>query len=391
MKRLTKEEFISKVEKIHPEKYDYSEVNYVNNSTKIKVYDKEIKEYFFITPASLLRGCGNKNAKGKKLSSIFRMGTTKFVEKAREVHGDKYDYSKVEYVNNRTKVCIICPEHGEFWQTPDKHLQNRGCPKCCKKNKKYTTEEFIEKAREIHGDKYDYSKTIYGNNKKEKIEIICPLHGSFFIAPDSHLMGSGCKYCNKGEVFNTEEFIEKAKKIHGKKYNYEKTIYKQSLKKVTIICPEHGEFKQTPAKHLYGHGCPKCAKLYRKKETELYNILKKVFPNEKIIHSYYNKEILNKQEIDIFFPEHNIGVEFQGEQHFVPIDFGGYGEKLANKLFEDNQKRDYKKKEICDRNNIKLFYYSNVKKEKFLGEKLYHDYADLIVVIDQVIKKEDEK
>ena len=134
-KRLTKEEFIKKARDIFGDKYDYSKSVYINNSTKIEVYDKEYNEYFWITPASHLNGGESARRKSIKLRERFSMGTENFISKAKEIHGDKYDYSKVEYVNNRSKVCIICPKHGEFLQMPDKHLQGEGCPKCCKKNR----------------------------------------------------------------------------------------------------------------------------------------------------------------------------------------------------------------------------------------------------------------
>lgn len=390
-KRLNKEEFIKRAKLIHGDRYDYSKVNYVNNSTKIILFDNVLKEYFTITPASILNGCGNKNNVKNILSQKFSMGKNTFIEKAMKKHGDRYDYSKVNYINNRTKVCIICPEHGEFQQTPDKHLRGQGCPKCCRKNKKYTTDEFIEQAIKIHGNLYDYSETIYGKNKKEKVKIICPKHGPFLITPESHLQGGGCKYCTVGEVFNTEDFINKAKNIHKNKYIYDKTIFTGAFNKVIITCPQHGDFLQTPHKHIQGHGCPECAKLFRKKETELYNILKSVFKENDIIHSYYNPKVLGKQEIDIYFPNEKIGIEFQGEQHFIPIDFSGRGVEWATKLFEDNQQRDIKKKETCNNNNITLLYFSNVLEEEFLGEKVYHKYSDLIEKINQVIKKEEEK
>lgn len=390
-KRLNKEEFIKRAKLIHGDRYDYSKVNYVNNSTKIILFDNVLKEYFTITPASILNGCGNKNNVKNILSQKFSMGKNTFIEKAMKKHGDRYDYSKVNYINNRTKVCIICPEHGEFQQTPDKHLRGQGCPKCCRKNKKYTTDEFIEQAIKIHGNLYDYSETVYGKNKKEKVKIICPKHGPFLITPESHLQGGGCKYCTVGEVFNTEDFINKAKYIHKNKYIYDKTIFTGAFNKVIITCPQHGDFLQTPHKHIQGHGCPDCAKLFRKKETELYNILKSVFKESDIIHSYYNPKILGKQEIDIYFPNEKIGIEFQGEQHFIPIDFSGRGVEWATKLFENNQQRDIKKKEVCNNNNITLLYFSNVLEEEFLGEKVYHKYSDLIEKINQVIKKEEEK
>ena len=114
------------------------------------------------------------------------MTTEEFIKKAKEIHGNKYDYSKVEYKNTSTKVCIICPEHGEFWQTPNHHLQGHGCPKCknekIRKRHTHNITIFIEKARKVHGDKYDYSKAEY-INASTKVCIICPEHGEFWQTP----------------------------------------------------------------------------------------------------------------------------------------------------------------------------------------------------------------
>lgn len=187
-----------------------------------------------------------------------------FIERAKKIHGDKYNYSKVNYINITTKVCIICSKHGEFWQTPHAHLSGQGCP-ICAGIKKHTTEEFIELARKVHGDKYDYSKVNYINNKTP-ICIFCTKHGEFWQAPESHLQGKGCIKCAGIENLTTEDFIEKARKIHGDKYNYSKVNYVNNHTKVCIICPEHGEFWQKPNAHLNGNGCPKCCG--RNKTTE---------------------------------------------------------------------------------------------------------------------------
>ena len=189
-----------------------------------------------------------------------------FIEKARQIHNDKYDYSKVNYVNSRTKVCIICPEHGEFWQTPHNHLKGYGCAECGKEKShlpKITTEYFIAKSKEIHGNKYDYSKVCY-------------------------------KTCDT---------------------------------KVCIICPEHGEFWQTPTNHINGSGCPKCANEKRKnaliKDTKLFidaaTLIHNGKPEDEIIslfseieHQQHNREILNGMEIDIFIPSLKLGIEYNG-------------------------------------------------------------------------------
>ena len=186
----------------------------------------------------------------------------KFIEKSRQVHDDKYDYSKVEYIDSVTKVCIICPEHGEFWQAPSAHARGNGCPICSRmnknRNKRKSLEDFVYESIKVHGVRYNYSKTEYVN-AKTKVCIICPEHGEFWMTPFSHLYGQGCPKC-AGKYMDTELFIEKAKQVHGNDYDYSNVKYVDSKSKVSITCPKHGGFLQSPAKHLYGRGCPECGK-----------------------------------------------------------------------------------------------------------------------------------
>src|SRR5574343_427611 len=128
------------------------------------------------------------------LKVMRKLTTQQFIEKAIKVHGDKYDYSKAEYINNYTKVVIICQDHGEFSQTPKNHLKGQGCKKCVSKNK--TTQDIIAEFTEIHGDKYNYSSVKY---KKTNIpvKIICSKHGEFKQIPNNHLKGQGCYDCGK--------------------------------------------------------------------------------------------------------------------------------------------------------------------------------------------------
>lgn len=124
--------------------------------------------------------------------------------------------------------------------------------------RKLTTEEFIKRARAIHGDKYDYSKVVYVNSYT-KVCIICPKHGEFWATPNNHLRGKGCKMCNVGVVWDTESFISRIIETRGNRYDYSKVNYTDGKTKVCIICPEHGEFWQSPSHHLQGQGCPKCS------------------------------------------------------------------------------------------------------------------------------------
>lgn len=196
-----------------------------------------------------------------------------FIAKAKAVHGDKYGYSKVKYVNSRTKVCIVCPIHGEFLQNANRHLQGGGCPKCGGTTL-LTQSEFISKASIVHNHKYDYSKVVYINNST-KVCIICPEHGEFWQKANGHLNGKGCLLCGRDSTINHRRttqtrFIEKANEVHGFKYDYSKVQYRNNHEKVYIICPTHGGFWQEPNSHLQGYGCKKC--MLESKITTLFGV-----------------------------------------------------------------------------------------------------------------------
>lgn len=198
-----------------------------------------------------------------------RLTQEEVIESFREVHGNKYDYSKSVYVNAHTKVCIICPDHGEFWQNPYSHMHGDKCKYCA--NPKDTKEEFVEKARLVHGDKYDYSKVEY-NGSNVKVCITCPTHGDFWQTPSCHLSGRGCRKCSNERHSvpkrTTEQFIDEAKKVHGDKYIYDKSVYVGNRKHVTITCQKHGDFKQLAQSHLMGCGCRECAIEEQRKNKE---------------------------------------------------------------------------------------------------------------------------
>lgn len=299
-----------------------------------------------------------------------RLTTSEFIERAKKIHGEKYDYSKVDYVNFETKVCIICPEHGEFWQTPHNHINGNNCP-MCKSNGiigKNNTLEFIRRAKKIHGNKYDYSKSEYINSKT-KIKILCPVHGEFEQVASYHLTGRGCPICARENVWkkrgriSTDEFIEKAKKIHGDKYDYSETIYNNVRKKIKIICHkkykngvEHGAFLQTPASHLNGKGCPHCRNSRLETYIHKFLVLNKItFEKEKTFEWLKNKGHLY---LDFYLPDYNIAIECQGIQHFIPLNtkIKEYDGEIKFKYIIENDKL---KEELCTKNGIKLLYYTD--------------------------------
>lgn len=217
--------------------------------------------------------------------------TTKdWINKAIKVHGNEFDYSKSEYKGSREKIKIICKTHGPFMQRASHHLEGHKCKKCSKESERKTTDEFIKDSKKFHGDYYDYSKVVF-NNIHENVEIICPIHGSFFQKPAKHQKGQGCKKCTRGEVWDTESFKIKAKKVHKNKYDYSRSLYTSTNNKLKIICNTCNHlFSQIPNSHLRGTGCPNCANKVPITEDMFKEILKDIH-SEKItlISSFTNK------------------------------------------------------------------------------------------------------
>jgi very-short-patch-repair endonuclease len=309
-----------------------------------------------------------------------RLTKEQFIEKARKIHGNIYDYSKVEYINKNTKVCIICPEHGEFWQTPDNHFKGQNCPKCANISRgnvfRDSQNEFIKRAREVHGNKYDYSKVKYINNRT-KVCIICPEHGEFWQRPYSHLQGFGCRLCND-IVYNTDSFVKKSIEIYGNEYDYSRVNYTGSKTKVCIICPKHGEFFVSPNNFLRGHTCPIC------KQSKLEKEVKDILESHSI--EYEQEKMFNwlgSKRIDFYLPDYSLAIECQGGQHFRNVEwFGG------TEGFSYRKKRDKDKKTLCEEHNIGVLYFTHEKYDSFLGEKTIKTAIELLERIKEDRKKE---
>jgi len=330
---------IENFNKIHDNKYDYSLVEYINNITKVKIICP-IHGIFEQTPKYHKKGGGCTKCSGK-----YKPTNEEFIEKSKIIHNNKYDYSLVKYVNNTTKVKIICPIHGEFEQIPKSHLDGNNCYKC-----HFTcTNDFIKKSKEIHNDKYDYSLVEYINNST-KVKIICPEHGIFEQTPNNHMSKKSiCPNCNnKNKSLTLDDFIKKSKEIHNDKYDYSLVEYKNNITKVKIICPEHGIFEQTPNSHyVKKNGCPIC------NESKGEKILMNYFKNNEIYYIRQKKFIncidINELPFDFYLPYYNVCVEFDGLQHYKSIDYFG-----GKKTLEYIKKHDEIKNSFCKNNNIKL-------------------------------------
>lgn len=277
-----------------------------------------------------------------------KLTTETFIEKARKVHGNKYDYSKVNYINSQTKVCIICPEHGEFWQTPNSHLNGIGCPKCSGL-KKWTTEEFIEKSKKINGDRYDYSKTNY-INKRTNVIITCKIHGDFIQNPHNHIsQKQGCPLCGKkyAKDFRKNDynhFIEESVKRFGNIYDFPniENEYINSHSVIHIKCKKCGNvFKKIACDHLTSPhgGCLKCYCNKSTAENEISLFLENLIGKENLI--YRDRNVLDGCELDIYIPSYKIAVEYNGLYWH------------SNKYKEDKNYH-LKKTELCENHGIRL-------------------------------------
>lgn len=275
-----------------------------------------------------------------------KLTTEDFIRKSKLIHKDNYDYSLVDYKNSSEKVKIICKHHNTFEQLPFNHLSGKGC-KFCSLNVRNTTKDFIEKAKKIHGNKYDYSLVDYKNNHT-KIKIICPDHGIIEQIPYNHLLNDGLKCCDiQKRTYTTEIFINKSKKVHYNKYNYSLTNYVHNTIPVIITCPIHGDFKQKPKYHLKGKGCPVCNS--SKGEIKIRKFLEENKINFISQHRFRYCKNIKPLPFDFYLPDYNTCIEYDGEQHFNPISkFGGEVELELLKV------RDQIKNQYCLNNNIGL-------------------------------------
>ena len=356
-------EFVSKLEEIYgTDKYDFSRVDYKTRTIKVTIGCRSHGD-FRKSPEMLLRG-------GEQCNSCVSDNKTKnFIKQSIHKHGDVYDYSISAYKNPKTKVKIMCKTHGTFEQLPYNHSYHGfGCLVCFG-NPRSDTETFIEKAKSVHGSRYDYSLVKYSNNSS-KVTIICNIHGEFSQRPSEHLAGKGCIKCAGVERLTTEQFIESSKKIHGDRYDYSKVDYINNRTKVTIVCDVHGDFDQVPDSHLrMNTGCPKCT--INKAESCLDTLCNE---DERIICNGRDSlkciDIHNNNVMRCLFPD-KVGmtmsgkkfiIECDGPQHFQPISW--YGNELSD--FRDQVCRDLAKNLYARDNNwsmlrISYLEYHNIR------------------------------
>lgn len=426
--RKTKEEFVENARKVHGDYYDYDDVVYVTGSTSVLITCKKHGNFPQLPRQHISKKqgcpkCGTERATKSK-SSTFQ----EFIEKAVKIHGNRYCYNKVIYANRITEVIITCKTHGDFPQLPHNHLSGQGCRKCGGKNpyttesfieksksvhgeaftyentvfnatgyvtitckihgiftqlaynhlrgngckecsiekSRYTRENFHEKILHIHGDTYDYSKSFY-QSQLVPIIIICKKHGEFSQTPADHIRGRGCKFCAReknglNNRLTQSEFIQFSKDIHGDRFNYELVVYKTTQDEVCLVCEIHGKFFIKPCYHMKGAGCQKCNRTIG--ESFITNKLEEMNLNFELQKTFDGCKNVNLLKFDFFIPEFNLCIEFDGKQHFKPVEwFGG------EKQFELSKTRDTIKGKFCAENGINLLRVKDTNL-KYLAEKI---------------------
>lgn len=348
--------FDTRARAVHSDRYDYSQVKYKNSGEKVKVICSEHGP-FFIRPNNHIRGVGCPNCGTEAGAEKQRMSGEEFLIRAKRIHGDRYDYSRVKYRSYHRHVEIICPLHGVFQQAPAGHLAGRGCVWCAAKinadRLRLGTDEFVNRARQVHGDNYDYSKVEYISNLVP-VSILCKKHGAFSQAPSKHIDAKqGCPSCANRDM-NLEKFVERSRAIHGEKYDYSRAVYLGARRKIAIICPKHGEFDQVAHNHMVGIGCAKCVDSLNSRGSQSIEAWvqnnqisyerEKVFDDLKSSHnSRY------KLRWDFFLPDLRALIEFDGQQHFQPNALWG-----GVRAFKRLQANDAQKNEWALKNNYHL-------------------------------------
>ena len=297
MKKLTQSEVLFKLQSIYGDELDFSKFQYINNTVKSKVICKK-HGVFESTSLNLYKKKGCPKCRHQIIKD-------KFYKYCENIHNGKYEYLD-DYENKHSLISIICTVHGIFKQEANHHYRGHGCSKCIGKYRR-NNEEFIMEFRKIHNDKYLYDDYI-DINTSDKIDIYCKEHGKFSQNVSHHLKGGGCPKC-AGKGLSKEELIDKFNTIHNKKYDYSEMDYNNSLEKIKIKCPHHGNFLQSPNSHFNGSGCPECKKIkisQKNSKTKEYFLNKfKLIHGEKYDYSL-NSKIYSNKHLEIICDRHGI-------------------------------------------------------------------------------------
>lgn len=355
--KITNEIFIERSIEIYGDLFGYDKLEYISRDKKIILYCKKHSNYFETFPESHYK---YNNCEYCQKENQAQKSQENFLNKALQLYGDLYDYSKVVYVGRINKLEIYCNKHKlTFFQTPSQHLKHFACPGCKReykisKSDLLSTEEFVAKSNVVHNYKFDYSKTVY-TGANNSVVIICPIHGEFIQRAQGHLVGKSCARCINVMNLGTEEYIRRAKIVHGDTFDYSEVKYINSNIKVKIICKIHGPFYIVPHAHSGKRmcGCPYCRA--SKGELKVLNVLKTLnvlYDRQWTFSDCKYKKQLPFDFIVIYDNKFGL-IEYQGEQHYKPTRYSKDHNKNLEK-FKDCQRNDNIKLNYCAVNEIPL-------------------------------------
>ena len=371
------DQFINSAREIHGNKFEYDKNSYINLSSKIKIYCKKHKSWFNQKAAYHLKFKFGCPKCVSESRSLTKRSREEIIKKFREVHGVKYGYDRVSFKSLKDQVLIECPKHGYFIQTVSSHMKGCGCRKCNAESIRLPFDEFVKRARIIHGKKYIYHEKEY-NGTAFETRITCPEHGDFFMKPRTHVfVGMGCKKCLEEDRFKT--FVEKAQAVHGNKFTYHDEDYHAYYGITRITCPEHGDFWMTGFAHVNSKtGCIFCSSNHSNQEFMVYDLVRNYDPKTVV----GNHTAINK-EIDILSFDHNIGFEING-LHW-------HNELNKDKLFHKNKTMK------CLNKNIRLIQFYDIEIDNKFGivrsmiNSLFGEFVEIINSDDCDIKVIDIK
>lgn len=347
--RLSSVDFVAKSRLIHGDLYDYSSVVYQKSSSKVEIICNDHGS-FWQTPNSHLRGRGCPicaKFKAQVGNNDRRLSLSEFVVRANFRHGDRYGYDLIDLKSTRIKVKILCKVHGLFEQAPVNHMNGQGCPTCavsCRnQGLSIGQAEFLRRAKDVHGDLYDYSKSVF-SIKQALIEIGCPVHGFFYQLAASHLNGRGCPQCGIVSIrdrlkLDFHEVVARGKFVHGDVYDYDESTYRGTKEKMRLICQTHGEFWQSPAAHFLGGGCYRCGVSAFQKSVIDY--VESIGINDLLLN---DRGVLDGLELDLYSPKNNVAIECNGV----------YWHSYDGIESRPKRYRHYNKHDRCNRLGVKL-------------------------------------
>lgn len=348
----TRDQFIAQATAAHRDRYDYTATEYRGTEFKVAIVCRE-HGVFHCLPGNHYKGSGCPDCGRRQAGLSHRVGFEDFVARSRQIHGDAFVYDAVDYVTMHDDVTLGCATCGQtFRQTPSNHIFGKnGCPRCRHSN--LDQAEFVRLCRLAHPSQlYDYSRTVFQGSQLP-VTIVCSVPGEFAQTATRHLQGHGCAQCGYVTAadkmrITTAEFVRRAVGVHGDAYQYHDSVYTGSHEPITIQCPKHGPFSQAPANHVHGYGCPKCRRGSRGEALVASTLLalgvdfetQKSFPDLRLVRSL---------RFDFYMPSLNLLVEYDGKQHYMPIDCWG-----GEDAFRGQQVRDALKNDYADRHSIIL-------------------------------------